>query len=230
MFHYTQMFVISGTDVYTIFPWIQPGSWIKPSLEYWTRVNLPIQIEKFKSFEVPISTLSRFEPGWLWTMKLIKPQGLNRGFTVLLYMKTWTENSKMSLWSAFQYFKVHLIKLHPVTISNPDIAIVQKMHLWNAAYFFVILVQHIQEHPITHNERLSQQNHIWQINKNRGHWLHSYTSYFSLKHYISSTLLHISQLTLKWKPVKYYNMPLRHTKSMIRTYLIIACRLINCCL
>ena len=28
-----------------------------------------------------ISPLSWFEPGWLWTMKLIKPQGLNRGFT-----------------------------------------------------------------------------------------------------------------------------------------------------
>ena len=26
---------------------------------------------------------SRFEPGWLWTMKLIKLQGLNWGFTVI---------------------------------------------------------------------------------------------------------------------------------------------------
>ena len=48
----------------------------------WTRVNLPIKIEKFKSFWVSISTISWSEPGWLWTMKLIKPQGSNRGFTV----------------------------------------------------------------------------------------------------------------------------------------------------
>ena len=34
----------------------------------WTRVNLSNQIEKFKSFKVSISTLSRFEPEWLWTM------------------------------------------------------------------------------------------------------------------------------------------------------------------
>ena len=48
----------------------------------WTWVNLPIQIEKFKSFKVSISTLSRFEPGWLQPMKLIKPQGLNWVFKV----------------------------------------------------------------------------------------------------------------------------------------------------
>ena len=38
----------------------------------WTRVYLAIQIEKFTVF-LSISTFSQFEPGWLWTMKLINP-------------------------------------------------------------------------------------------------------------------------------------------------------------
>ena len=70
----------------TIFPRIQPRSQSKPGLKL-NLVNLPIQIEKQVFFQVSISTLSWFEPGWLWTMKLIKPQDLNRGFTVTKSLK-----------------------------------------------------------------------------------------------------------------------------------------------
>ena len=48
-----------------------------------SRVNLPIQINWFDRFIVSTWPPSWFEPGWLWTMKLIKPQGLNWGFTVV---------------------------------------------------------------------------------------------------------------------------------------------------
>ena len=46
-----------------------PGLKLNP-VSNWTRVNLPIQLEKF----VLISSLSWFELWWLWTMKLIKPR------------------------------------------------------------------------------------------------------------------------------------------------------------
>ena len=57
-----------------------PGLKLNP-ISNWTRVNLPIQLEKF----VLISSLSQFKLWWLWTMKLIKPQGINQGFTGYLY-------------------------------------------------------------------------------------------------------------------------------------------------
>ena len=57
-----------------------PGLELNP-VSNWTQVNLPIQIEKFSHFK------SWFQASldlnlWLWTMKLIKSQGLNQGFTV----------------------------------------------------------------------------------------------------------------------------------------------------
>ena len=59
----------SGINVWPLLTHIP--YFLEPNLvSNWTRVNLPIQVEKFKSFEVSISTLSQFEPGWLWSMKL----------------------------------------------------------------------------------------------------------------------------------------------------------------
>ena len=51
--------------IITIFPQIQPRSQIKPGLE----LN-PGQLTHPNVFK------SRFQPGWLWTMKLIKSPGL----------------------------------------------------------------------------------------------------------------------------------------------------------
>ena len=47
----------------------------------WTQVNLLIQTEVFLKSLVKFW----FETGWLWTMKSIKPWGLNLGFMVYIY-------------------------------------------------------------------------------------------------------------------------------------------------
>ena len=67
----------------TIFPWITA-----PVLN-WTRVNLPIQIDRAYCNSVPFSTISQFEPGWCWAIKLIKPQGSNQGSTVYIVNKNY---------------------------------------------------------------------------------------------------------------------------------------------
>ena len=59
----------------TAFPWIEIGSRIKPGSTYPSK-------NRFNRLIVSVSTLPWFEPGWLWTMKLIKLWGLNRGFMV----------------------------------------------------------------------------------------------------------------------------------------------------
>ena len=70
----------------------------------WTLMNLSIQINRVYCNRVFISTLSRFEPGWFWAMKLIKLRGSNQGFTV--FYKSLGEKKE---WHHFLYRYINVI-------------------------------------------------------------------------------------------------------------------------